>query len=55
MTDFEKMKPQWRPAEADTKRIAEEHQVKDLDVTEREAEDVKAGFGGWNPKRPFMG
>jgi hypothetical protein len=55
MVDFGKMKPQWRPAEADPKRLDEEQPVKDLDVTEREADDVKAGFGGWNPKRPFMG
>jgi hypothetical protein len=55
MMDFGKMKPQWRPADSDSERRDDEQQVKDLDVTEREAEDVKAGFGGWNPKRPFMG
>lgn len=55
MMDFGKMKPQWRPAEADAKPLDKEELVKDLDVTEREADDVKAGFGGWNPKRPFMG
>lgn len=57
MIDFGKMKPQWRPSESGTKSPAEDPQVKDLDVTEPEAEDVKAGFGaaGWDPKRPFMG
>lgn len=57
MIDFEKMKPQWRPSEPGTNSHAEDPQVKDLDVTEPEAEDVKAGFAGhgWNPKRPFMG
>ena len=36
MTDFGKMKPQWRPSESGTKSPAEDPQVKDLDVTEPE-------------------
>jgi len=57
MMDFGKMKPQWRPSESGTESHAEDQKIKDLDVAEPEAEDVKAGFGaaGWDPKRPFMG
>jgi hypothetical protein len=53
--EFGKMKPQWRPSQADKTPPAEDQLVKDLDVMEPHADDVKAGFGGWNPKRPFMG
>jgi hypothetical protein len=59
MIDFQigKAKPQWGPSDSGTESHAEDPKVKDLDVAEPEAEDVKAGFGaaGWDPKRPFMG
>jgi hypothetical protein len=55
MIDFGKMKPQWRPSETELEPRDDDRSVEDLEVMDRQAEEVKAGFGGWNPKRPFMG